>query len=107
DAGDNTTCAAAPVSNLDQRGVSRPQGTQCDIGAFERYQTTVSKLADTNDGVCDSDCSLREAIAVTSSDSTILFDAGLSGGVIHLSFGSPLTIAKNLGIDGSALASKI
>ena len=24
---------------------------------------TVSKIADTNDGVCDADCSLREAVA--------------------------------------------
>jgi len=41
DAGDNTTCAAAPVSNLDQRSVVRPQdgdgngSSICDIGAFE------------------------------------------------------------------------
>ena len=31
-------CAAAPVNNLDQRGVSRPQGAHCDIGAFEVVQ---------------------------------------------------------------------
>ena len=105
DAGDATTCALSPVSSLDQRGVARPQGGYCDIGASEEYQTTVSKLADTNDGMCDSDCSLREAIALTSSDSTIIFDSSLSGGTIYL--GSPLTIAKNLGIDGSALNSKI
>jgi len=36
-AGDSTTCVASPVSNLDQRGVTRPQGAQCDIGAYE-YQ---------------------------------------------------------------------
>ncbi len=35
DAGDNATCAALPVGNLDQRGISRPQGSACDIGAFE------------------------------------------------------------------------
>ena len=34
--GDNAICAAAPINNLDQRGVIRPQGTQCDIGAFEK-----------------------------------------------------------------------
>lgn len=28
-------CASAPVSALDQRGVSRPQGDGCDMGAFE------------------------------------------------------------------------
>ena len=35
DAGNTATCAAAPVSNRDQRGVSRPQGASCDIGAVE------------------------------------------------------------------------
>ena len=36
DAGDDATCAASPVNNLDQRGATRPQGSHCDIGAFER-----------------------------------------------------------------------
>lgn len=38
DAGDDAACAAAPVSNQDQRGASRSvgAGTHCDIGAYER-----------------------------------------------------------------------
>jgi hypothetical protein len=35
DAADNAVCAAAPVNGLDQRGVARPFGSQCDIGAYE------------------------------------------------------------------------
>jgi LPXTG-site transpeptidase (sortase) family protein len=35
DAGDSTTCAAAPVNNMDQRGHSRLQGASCDVGAYE------------------------------------------------------------------------
>lgn len=35
DAGNNTICANARVNNVDQRGVTRPQGAKCDIGAFE------------------------------------------------------------------------
>ena len=35
DAGNNTVCAADPVNGLDQRGVARPQGAACDIGAYE------------------------------------------------------------------------
>lgn len=35
DTGNDTICAAAPVNNLDQRGVVRPQGPHCDIGAYE------------------------------------------------------------------------
>jgi hypothetical protein len=34
-AGDDAICAAAPVNGLDQRGVTRPQDTHCDIGAYE------------------------------------------------------------------------
>lgn len=34
--GDNAVCASPPVNNLDQRGVLRPQGAVCDIGAVER-----------------------------------------------------------------------
>ena len=39
DAGDDATCAAAPVSNLDQRGIARPNGDHCDIGAYEHEDT--------------------------------------------------------------------
>ena len=35
DHGDAATCSAAPVSGEDQRGVARPQGGECDIGAVE------------------------------------------------------------------------
>ena len=68
DAGHDATCAAAPISGVDQRGVARPQGTHCDIGAVETGdgQTlvyTVTKFDDSHDGICDADCSLREAVA--------------------------------------------
>lgn len=42
DAGDDVTCAASPVNNLDQRGVTRPVGTHCDIGAYEGNVPTTS-----------------------------------------------------------------
>jgi predicted outer membrane repeat protein len=42
DTGNDSICAASPVNNLDQRGVKRPQGTHCDIGAFELVQYTIS-----------------------------------------------------------------
>ncbi len=41
---------------------------------------TVTKAADTNDGVCDSDCSLREAVAAaiaTPDDDIIVFDSSV------------------------------
>ncbi|GER79729.1 MAG: Ig-like domain-containing protein [Anaerolineales bacterium] len=40
DAGNAAVCAAAPVNNLDQRGVARPQGAACDIGAYEYVDIT-------------------------------------------------------------------
>jgi hypothetical protein len=33
--GNDAVCAAAPVNGVDQRGVTRPQGKHCDIGAYE------------------------------------------------------------------------
>lgn len=43
DAGDNAICAAAPINNLDQLGVARPQGPACDIGAFEIEEVTLTQ----------------------------------------------------------------
>jgi CSLREA domain-containing protein len=34
-AGNDAKCAAAPVNNTSQNGLSRPQGAHCDIGAYE------------------------------------------------------------------------
>jgi CSLREA domain-containing protein len=49
DAGDDTVCTAPPVNSADQRGVYRPQGPACDIGAFELEVEPISGLAATND----------------------------------------------------------
>ncbi|HLO32553.1 MAG TPA: choice-of-anchor Q domain-containing protein [Anaerolineales bacterium] len=61
----------------------------------------VTKTTDTNDGVCDPDCSLREAIAVAVAGDTVIFDASLAGQIISLT--SEISIDKNLLIDGSGL----
>jgi CSLREA domain-containing protein len=41
DAGNDTICAANPMSNEDQRGAIRPFGSHCDLGAFELTPTFV------------------------------------------------------------------
>lgn len=41
DAGDDATCAVVPVSGVDQRGVTRPQGAHCDIGAYEKVKVSI------------------------------------------------------------------
>jgi hypothetical protein len=38
DVGNAAVCALPPVNGLDQRGITRPQGPGCDIGAFEQIQ---------------------------------------------------------------------
>jgi hypothetical protein len=35
-AGLDSVCATSPINNLDQRGITRPQGSHCDAGAVER-----------------------------------------------------------------------
>ena len=83
----------------DQRGVARPQdgdgngSVLPDIGSFESQLTvlTVTKVADTNDGTCDADCSLREAIQTVNAATSglIMFDATV--------FANPQTIVLSLG----------
>jgi len=64
--------------------------------------TIVTKLEDTNDGFCDADCSLHEAIETAAPGNIVTFDAALSNQTIRLA--STLTLSKNVTIDGSALA---
>ncbi|MBX3065176.1 MAG: CSLREA domain-containing protein [Anaerolineae bacterium] len=100
DSGWNSTCAEASINNLDQRGSTRPINYDdlglpvCDLGALEmeyvppaalpapNTSLLVTKLADTNDGMCNADCSLIEAILAANrltGITRITFAAGLSG----------------------------
>lgn len=66
---------------------------------------TVSKLADTNDGVCDADCSLREAIVAangTNSGDIIIFGPNVLG-TINLANSLP-NLNSNLTIEGPGVA---
>jgi fibronectin-binding autotransporter adhesin len=85
----------------DQRGQHRPQGSRCDIGAFELAQTPGEIVVDTaaDEQQADGLCTLREAInnanqnsqagspdcAAGVGDDTIVFELG----------GSPATITLN------------
>ena len=59
---------------------------------------TVTTLDDTNDGVCDAQCSLREAIEVSAPNDKIIFARQLRGGTIQLN--STLQIKRWVTIDG-------
>ncbi|MCA9963880.1 MAG: CSLREA domain-containing protein [Anaerolineales bacterium] len=80
------TCTAE-TGGIDQRGITRPFGSRCDIGAFE-FDTPASQAgpnfvvntaADSNDGYCDllgqgvgnQDCTLREAINAANADADV------------------------------------
>jgi CSLREA domain-containing protein len=67
---------------------------------------TVTKAADTNDNICNVDCSLREAVAVAVAGDTIVFVPGLGGQTITLTNGL-IKINKNLvikGVDGLTIS---
>jgi CSLREA domain-containing protein len=70
-----------------------PVGTATPLPATR----TVTKLADTNDGVCDADCSLREAVAVAWNNDTISFQSGLTG---TITLGSPIGVSRKITING-------
>lgn len=59
---------------------------------------TVTKAADTNDNVCNADCSLREAVAVAQAGDEIKFQPALAGSTITLL--TTISIGKSLTITG-------
>lgn len=82
----------------DQRG--RGRDSRVDIGAYEMVGLTVTKTADTSDGVCDADCSLREAVAAAASGDTIVFASTLFDTPQTIQTNGQLTINKTLIING-------
>lgn len=62
---------------------------------------TVTKIEDTNDGVCDGDCSLREAVVAAASGDTIVFSSLFNSPQTVLLILGQITIDKNLTINGT------
>jgi len=110
DAGDAATCIASPVSGKDQRGVKRPQGAGCDIGAFELDTTaptlTLEQAFDQEDPTSASPinftATFNEPIDIatfTSSDVTLGGSAGATTAIITES--DPLNAtAFNIAVSG-------
>jgi CSLREA domain-containing protein len=84
------------VSNLVRITVATPPTTAIAT-------ITVTKTADTNDGVCDADCSLREAITTASTGAKVAIPAG----TYTLTLGFQLTINKNLTLAGTGATTTI
>lgn len=86
----------------DQRGTgfSRIVGSAVDIGAYEFVGVIVTKIDDTDDGICDADCSLREAIATAPIGSNIQFST-LFDTPQTITLGSLINIGKTLTILGT------
>lgn len=82
----------------------------CFLLSFSDFATTatadiaatimVTKTADTNDGVCDSDCSLREAVRLAKSGDTIVFSPLFNSPQTILLTNGQILINKNLTIAG-------
>jgi len=103
---DDGTILDTDYNNLGGTGSGNGNFTTGQVYNIDKsvISTIVTKLADTDDGFCDADCSLREAIAVAAPGDIVSFDAALSGGTIHLDLAlSTLTLSRNITIDGSAL----
>ena len=73
-------------------------------GTVHAANLTVTKTADTNDGVCDADCSLREAVAAAAPGDTITVPANTNAYTLSLSH---LFINKNLTINGAGAGNTI
>jgi hypothetical protein len=71
-AGNDTICAAAPVNNLDQRGVTRPQGAHCDIGSYEADNYAPTNISLSNNKIAEN----KPAGSVVGTLSTTDPDAG-------------------------------
>lgn len=96
-AGDNAACAAA--GSIDQRGIVRPQGSRCDIGAYEaRTSSVVNSLLDPGPQECLTTCTLRTAAGLSENGDTVTFDPALSG-TITLGAG-PIRLSKRQTITG-------
>ncbi len=72
----------------------------CSININAETTWTVTKSTNSNDGVCNADCSLREAVAVAGFDDTIVFNSNLIGQTFTLG-GDDIVIDKRLTIDGN------
>lgn len=99
--------AGGYFSNVSNNGTILPEADYIAAYGIPPYTPvtyTVTKLADTDDGTCDADCSLREAISAAKDSDSIVFAAGLTG---TITLATPLTVAKDITITGGTTSNLI
>lgn len=92
---DAVPASGANCPQTDQRGVPRPQGGACDIGAFEFAPPVVSTGNATN--VTPTSATLNGTVTAFESDATVLFEIGATKTPIqHFGNFSPLPVAATV-----------
>ena len=102
DTGDDTICTSAPVNNLDQRGIARPQGAHCDIGAYESHGFTLTINSGNNQSAATNtlfgsslSVAISSAFGEPLNGGKVTFTAPVSGPSASIS-GSPAAISVGL-----------
>jgi CSLREA domain-containing protein len=105
-----TDFSDAPIAALAAEGSSAGLAAT-GTARFDNYvirtepsSFVVTKMADTNDGACDADCSLREAItaANASADDSVITFAPRANGVVDLTGALP-DFTSNIDLQGSGI----
>jgi hypothetical protein len=100
-AGSDTVCAASSAAappgagGVDQRGAHRPQGTHCDIGAFEVVATTTALAA-------PSTAIAGQATALTATVTAAQLIPGPASGTVSFFEGTTLLGTATLAADATA-----
>ena len=104
DTGDDTVCAdAGTVNNLDQRGVTRPQGAGCDIGAYEEgtSELDVQRPASTSIADGGSDALGNQLVGTVNLSYTIDNSAGAAQLGVTAVTATNLTNSSGFSVDTS------
>ena len=107
DAGVDATCILPPVGGVDQRSVARPQGPQCDSGAYEVVldpalpSTTTSLAADPNPVVQGLPTTLTATVTPDPGGGTVtwVIDGAIAGST-PVTGGGIATVDRVLGAPG-------
>ena len=113
-AGDDTTCTNAPISDLDQRGLTRTSnGPHCDIGAYEYQDSTAptvvssvrANASPTNAVSVNFTVTFSESVTGVDTSDFNLTKTGITGGSITgvIGSGAIYTVTVNTGAGSGTL----